>query len=370
MRRFWLGGVFFLIMLLAACAPQVEEVTAPDLELAQMIENSAAATLAAQPSPTATNPPVIIVQPTEAFSNFSLPTESELTAVAPTASPTSPPTEPPPTESAPAETHTPAPTFTPPSLPYTSAEEHFWFRRPVPEGTAVWTDKAYPYGSTKGGQLRIHHGVEFNVDYDTAILAAAAGTVVVAGTDASELYGPHANFYGNLIVIQHDSIWQNQPVYTLYGHLGDVYVSVGQRVEMQEMIGLSGASGVADGPHLHFEVRFGQNSYQATRNPLLWLYPFPQKSVVAGRVLWPDGNPVANAPVRLVRVDAPNRYQATTTYAEASVNPDAQWNENFVIDDVDPGYYEVIVDAGAKKYTTEIWVFPYRTSEVEIVLDG
>ena len=79
---------------------------------------------------------------------------------------------------------------------------------------------------------------------------------------------------------------------------------------------------------------------------------------------------VLNAPVRLVRVDAPNRYQATTTYTADSVNSDSQWEENFVIDDVDPGFYEVIVDTGVKKFTAEVWVFPYRTSTVEIVLQN
>jgi hypothetical protein len=43
-------------------------------------------------------------------------------------------------------------------------------------------------------------------------------------------------------------------------------------------------------------------------------------------------------------------------------------NENFALDDVDAGYYEIIVDTGGKKYKTEVWVYPRRTSFVEIVL--
>ncbi|MEM7336755.1 MAG: M23 family metallopeptidase [Chloroflexota bacterium] len=356
-----------LLLWISACVRPAAEIALEEVH-AQSVEQSIAATVASIPTVTATNPPVIIIQPTESFDDFSLPSATELTAQAPTATATPLPATAVPTEN-PVETNTPAPTFTPPSLPFTSTEEHFWFRRPVPEGSAVWTDKEYPYGSTKGGTLRTHHGVEFNVGYNTQILATAAGTVVVAGNDAEQAYGPQTNFYGNLIVIQHDSVWQNQPVFTLYGHLNDIYVSVGQRVDMQQVIGLSGATGIADGPHLHFEVRYGTNSYDTTKNPLLWLYPFPQKSAVAGRISWPDGSPAANAPVRLVRVDAQNRYQATTTYADQTVNPDSQWNENFVIDDVDPGFYEVIIDAGSTKYTAEVWVFAYQTSFVEIVLD-
>lgn len=337
------------------------------IENGSVAKQAGVLTSEASPLPSPTNPPIIIESTAAQFSSFALPSEAELTASAPTETPLPPPTL---TATAvPEATDTPLPTFTPPSLPFTSADEHFWFRRPVPEGSAVWTDKEYPYGSNKGGTIRTHHGVEFNVDYNTEILAAASGTVVFAGSDNTQLLGEHLDFYGNAIVIEHDSLWQGQPVYTLYGHLSDIFVSLGQFVDMQQVIGLSGASGIADGPHLHFEVRLGENSYSATRNPLLWLYPFPQKGTVAGLIMWPDGRPVANAPIRLVRVDAPNRYQATTSYATKSVNPDSGWNENFVLDDVDPGYYEIIIDAGPKKYNLEFWVFPYQTSFVEIVLE-
>jgi murein DD-endopeptidase MepM/ murein hydrolase activator NlpD len=267
-------------------------------------------------------------------------------------------------------TNTPQPTFTPPALAFTSIDEHYWFRRPIPEGGTVWTDKVYPYGSTKGGTLRTHHGVEFYVAEGTEVLAVASGTVIVAGDDSAYVFGPHANFYGNLIVIEHDSLLNGEKVYTLYAHLSDIFVAEGQRVDSLQIIAYSGATGVADGPHLHFEVRLGENSYNATRNPLLWLYPFPDRGTIVGRVTWPDGSEVNEAPVRLNRVDASSRYLATTTYADTGVNPDPEWNENFAIDDVDAGFYEVIVDTGDKKYEAEVWVYPYRTSFVEIVIDN
>ena len=261
------------------------------------------------------------------------------------------------------------PTFTPPALPLTLPDDHYWLRRPVGEGGVVWTDKAYPYGSTRGGSLRTHHGVEFNVDRGTQILATASGTVVVAGDDLTTAYGPETDFYGRLVIIELDSRLDDQPVYTLYGHLSEVLVNVGQHVQAEEVVGLSGATGVADGHHMHFEVRVGRNDYDSTRNPLLWLYPFPDRGAVVGRVIWPDGRLVAEAPVSLRRIDAPSRYAATTTYADDSVNPDPVWQENFALDDVDAGYYEVVVTQGEDKFTVEVWVFPYRTSFVEIVLD-
>lgn len=266
------------------------------------------------------------------------------------------------------EQPTPRPTFTPPALPNTSPNEHYWFRRPVPQGDGVWTDKYYPYGSTRGGQLRAHHGVEFNVTYNTQILAAAEGTVRVAGSDSEVAYGPHPNFYGNLVVIEHAFQLAGQPVFTLYGHLNEVSVTVGQEVAAQEEIGLSGATGVADGPHVHFEVRVGANEYENTRNPLLWLYPFTDRGTVAGRIVWPNGDLAQEAPVSLNRVDGQSPYYATTTYAGSSVNPDDGWNENFAIDDVVAGFYEVTVKVGDDKVTETTWVYPYQTSFVEIVL--
>ncbi len=60
----------------------------------------------------------------------------------------------------------------------------------------------------------------------------------------------------------------------------------------------------------------------------------------------------------------------TTTYAYDGINPDEVWNENFAFDDVEAGYYDVIVvDTGEAKFVESVWIFPYRTSFVEIVLN-
>lgn len=313
--------------------------------------------------PIASNPDLPTAVPTD-MPSFALAEPAELTRAA---EPTLIPTE---TAVAATETatNTPMPTFTPPALPQTLPDEHYWFKRPVAEGGIVWTDKHYPYGSTRGGELRPHHGVEFNVPYDTEILAAASGTIVAAGSDSETAYGPHTNFYGNLVIIEHDTAYKGQTVYTLYGHLSDVWVQVGDQVNVEDVIGLSGATGVADGPHMHFEVRLGANDYDATHNPLLWLWPFPDRGTIVGRVTFPNGEVAYEAPVRAVRVDANSRYAATTTYARDNLNADDIWNENFVIDDVEAGYYEIIVYVGDEKIEKEIWVYPRRTSFVEIEL--
>ena len=274
-------------------------------------------------------------------------------------------------EPSPTATATPQPTFTPPALPGTSANEHYWLRRPIPEGGTVWTDKAYPYGGTRGGTLRPHHGVEFYVSTGTLIQAAASGTVVAAGSDAETIYGPHTNFYGNVIIIQSDATFDGLPVFTVYGHLSEIYVAEGQHVEAEEFIARSGATGVADGPHLHFEVRIGQNDHDSTRNPLLWLYPFPDHGTIAGRVTWSNGELAHGVQLFARRVDAGSKYAETTSYAneDGALNADDGWNENFAFDDVLAGYYEIEARRGEKKFKTETWVYPYQTSFVEIVLE-
>lgn len=323
------------------------------------------------PLPTATLPvPIIIISyptSTNTPTPTSIPTNTPIPTDTSTPAPTNTPVTPTPTHT-PTPTETPPPTFTPPALPGTSSNEHYWFYRPIPEGGTVWTDKTYPYGSTRQGELRIHHGVEFFVPTGTPVLSGASGRVIVAGNDAIVPQGPETDFYGNLVIIEHDSLWEGEHVYTLYGHLSRVDVRVGGRVEAKQQIGLSGVSGVADGPHLHFEVRVGRNNYASTRNPSLWLYPFPERGTVAGNVRFPGGTEIKGAPVTIYRLDGEATYHGTTTYWVGEINPDSGWGENFVLDDVEAGYYKVHVRTGDKTYKAETWVYSRQTAFVDMII--
>ncbi len=261
-------------------------------------------------------------------------------------------------------------TFTPPAEGAPSPNEHYWLYRPVPQNSSVWTDKVYPYGSTRDGTLQVHHGVEFAVPQGTDILAAQAGTVIVAGNDLEEIYGARTDFYGGVVIIQHNTLYRGQPVYTLYAHLSEVLVSVGWQVDTQQVIARSGSTGVALGPHLHFEVRVGANSYDHTRNPLLWLSPFKGRGSVAGLVALPDGSRPAELSVTAHRLDGAAAYHGTTTYADGRINGDDAWQENFALDDVYAGYYQIKVRYNDKTYKAETWVYPQQTSFVTIQLDG
>lgn len=257
------------------------------------------------------------------------------------------------------DTITPAPspavTGTPPTpcadQACATAAEHFWLERPIPAGYVNYPDRTYPYGSTFQGQREPHHGVEFVNPSGTPVVAAAPGTVVVAGNDSETAYGPSTRFYGNLVVVQLDQAYYGQPVFTLYGHLQTALVIVGQRVSTGDVLGLVGYTGVALGPHLHFEVRVGQNDYASTRNPELWLKPLQYNNTrwgaIAGRVVDTNGNPVHGYPVviRPASVDyAGARAQYFATYAQETLNGDDLLQENFALGDMPLGTYSVSVN--------------------------
>lgn len=268
---------------------------------------------------------------------------------------------------------TPAPTFTPPqpNPPAGSEWDHYWLERPIPPDYTNWTDRIYPYGSTQGGTLPIHHGVEFYNPAGVPVLAAGAGTVVTAGSDSQVQFGLRKDYYGNLVIIRHERLYRGQYLYTLYGHLSEVLVTEGQTVAAGDLVGSVGGTGVAQGgAHLHFEVRVGENNYGATRNPELWIRPFPGWGTIAGRLEWPDGGYVYEAPLLIRRPDDPSRFVDRTiyTYADDSVNPDDGWRENFTSPDLEPGPYEVIFRHEDIFRQELVWVYPGQTAFVTIQL--
>jgi hypothetical protein len=249
--------------------------------------------------------------------------------------------------------------------------DHYAFYRPIGENGVNYLDRTYPYGGTSGGALQVHHGVDFANGQGTQILAAGAGTVYYAGNDLTELFGPQPDYYGNLVVIQHNfNAPDGQPVFTLYGHMFEVGVQTGQTVDAGNVIGVVGGTGVAFGSHLHFEVRVGDpHSFGATRNPDLWIYPFQTFGTLAGRVSDSAGNLLFDATVQ-VRATTSQNYRYSFTYADDSVNGDSAFDENFTLGDLPANYYEVSVNDGQRvRFQKIIYVYPNRTTWLDIVLN-
>ncbi|MCC6904215.1 MAG: peptidoglycan DD-metalloendopeptidase family protein [Anaerolineae bacterium] len=245
--------------------------------------------------------------------------------------------------------------------------DHYWFSRPIPTGWTDYLDRTYAYGSTAGGKYRAHTGGDFYNPSSTPVVAVANATVMHAGTDWETQFGPALQFYGNLVVLQvTDNTLNGQLVYVLYGHLSEVYAQAGQIVKPGDIIGAVGATGVAIGPHLHFEVRIGDPySYTAsTRNPDLWIKPYYGFGTLAGRVVDKSGTALPQVAVTLRGAGQP-RY--AWTYAGAENRPDDAWGETFTYGDLPEGWYSVTTSSGSRAYTQDVYIRPGRTSWVEFV---
>ncbi|MCU0510984.1 MAG: M23 family metallopeptidase [Anaerolineae bacterium] len=282
----------------------------------------------------------------------------------------------------PALTATPSPTWTVTASPTTTATlvptstptlpriDHYRLRRPIArrDDLVDYVDRTYPYGSTQMGAREVHTGVEFFNRRFTPVLAAATGRVIFAGEDSSTRLGPVNDYYGNVILLQHDFLSPDGlPVFTLYGHLERVDVAAGQRVEEGQPIGQVGDSGIAIGPHLHFEVRVGDGyDFYSTRNPDLWLRPYPGFGTLAGRVT--RGGILQPGVLILVRSSA--RTRETYTYGPERVNSDPVWQENFTLGDLPAGSYEVILgENGRIRFQATLTIRDGQTAFVDIALE-
>ncbi|HEC23306.1 MAG TPA: hypothetical protein ENI95_10365 [Chloroflexi bacterium] len=236
--------------------------------------------------------------------------------------------------------------------------DHYWLIRPVASSHNNAGLSYYPYGSNgPGDNLRIHHGIDLANPIGVEVYAAADGTVIWADRGHFNEY-ESITAYGNTIVIEHDFGYRGQPVYTLYAHLSALLVTPGQRVQSGQVIGLIGNTGQVSGPHVHFEVRVGRDSYYAVRNPDLWMAPYAGTGTIAGMIALEDGEPLYDAPITLINLATGQVVRRTTTYAGFGVNPDDRWNENFVIPNVPAGHYLV-----TSHYNDLIW-----SGEVEVLV--
>ena len=249
--------------------------------------------------------------------------------------------------------------------------EHNVLHRPIElaDEYVHWVERSYAYGSTQMQTRAVHLGVEFVNPRNTPVYAAKSGVVIFAGDDSMTLLGPQLDYYGRVVVLAHQiySLVGRQ-VFTLYGHLEDISVEMGQSVEDLDQIGRIGSSGVAIGPHLHFEVRVDDPfDYRMTRNPELWMQHYVDRGMIIGRIRDHAGQPVYGKRVS-VRSDSTRR--EVFSYGSDIVNPDQVWDEDFSVGDLPAGTFEVIVldDSGVVAFVDTITVEAYRTTFVEIIL--
>ena len=134
--------------------------------------------------------------------------------------------------------------YTPPKKAIADAEKES--DAAAPQGTGIdrmrWPVRGKVvsgYGSTGGGR---NDGIDISVPSGTPVKAAENGVVIYAGDGLKE--------FGNTLLVRHEN-----GLVTVYGHASELKVQRGQKVKRGDEIAVSGMSGNAKSPKLHFEVR-------------------------------------------------------------------------------------------------------------------
>lgn len=117
---------------------------------------------------------------------------------------------------------------------------NFGDQRVYDNGKAAWRHKGMDIAAKKGSQIR----------------AASSGNVVSASSTRS---------CGNIVIIDHGA-----GIYSMYFHMQKVYVKINSRVSKGDIIGTVGDTGIATGPHLHWQM----NVYKIPVNPAEFLTAF------------------------------------------------------------------------------------------------
>ena len=143
-----------------------------------------------------------------------------------------------------------------------------------PEDTTITSYFGYRDAINSGG---VHTEAGGHGALDIANYTGVGKTNIIAAKDGVVVYpsskqkidcvksDPACNGYGNYVIIQH-----SDGNYTLYAHLdaNSINVFEGDTVSQGQVIAKMGTSGNSTGPHLHFEIRLGENTSAARVDPL------------------------------------------------------------------------------------------------------
>jgi murein DD-endopeptidase MepM/ murein hydrolase activator NlpD len=142
---------------------------------------------------------------------------------------------------------------------------------PLPEHrvTSFFGDRRRYHYTDQQEASAIHNGIDLAAPIGSSVHASAAGKVVFAGNRI---------ITGNSIVIEH-----LPGLFSLYYHLESVLVEPGDLVEQGRVIGTVGMTGLATGPHLHWELR----ASGVAVNPTTFLeHPLIDKESIIGNIDW------------------------------------------------------------------------------------
>jgi murein DD-endopeptidase MepM/ murein hydrolase activator NlpD len=238
-----------------------------------------------------------------------------------------------------------------------SPYDHFYFARPIGADEVNWPLANYRYGGVFDPPF-VHTGVDIDAPEGTPILAAGPGTVVWADWGLLlESPGDRSDPYGQSVVIRMDFGYRGQQLYSVYAHMSKILSVVGQHVNTGEVIGLVGSTGHVTGPHVHFEIRLGQNSFYYTYNPELWMAPPEGWGVLVGRITDDGNDTLQQLEVTIKNINTGDTH-LVKTYGPGPVNHDPVYNENLVIGDLSAGIDKVTFLYGGREQQSWMYIYP------------
>jgi murein DD-endopeptidase MepM/ murein hydrolase activator NlpD len=237
-----------------------------------------------------------------------------------------------------------------------SPYDHFYFARPIAADQVNWPLPNYRYGGVFFQNV-VHTGVDIDAPTGTPILAAGPGTVVWSDWGLfRETPGDRTDPYGLAVVVRMDFGYKNRQLYSVYAHMSKLIAIPGQHVDTGDVLGLVGSTGATTGPHVHFEIRWGVNSFHHTYNPELWMAPPEGWGVLVGRVADTKDNTLQQVEITVQDTQS-GQTRTVNTYGPGPVNADPYYNENMVLGDLPASLYKMsFVYSG---HAQQEWVYIY-----------
>lgn len=240
-----------------------------------------------------------------------------------------------------------------------SPYDHFYFARPIAADNVNWPLAEYRYGAVFFAPNIVHTGVDIDAEEGAPILAAGSGTIISADWGLyTEAPGNISDPYGQAVVVRHDFGYKGQALFTVYAHMSKIIGVVGQHVETGDVLGLVGDTGATTGPHLHFEVRLGGNTFYTTYNPELWMAPPQGWGVLVGRLTDEDGELLNLYPVEVRPLPSEVPLRKVLTYAKGAANSDEYYDENLVLSDLPAGLYKIEMEYNDKNLQFWVDIYP------------